>query len=403
LPTTDVALERSDVFNTSSIETLRSSKEPPNMTVRYGKFEMPENIVHEVDKKKPTYGRFVAGPFERGFGHTVGNSLRRVLLTALEAPAIVSVYIEGIAHEYMAVEGIVEDMTNIVLNFKGALLRRLAVQNDPDSRQPRVVTSEIDITQAMLDAGKGSVSVTIGDLVTTGPFEVINPELHLFTVTKPMKKRVNLRVAVGRGYVPSERHEVEDRIVDEILVDSAFSPVRLVNYFVERRRVGQDTDFDQLVLEVTTDGRITPVEALSFASQIGIKHLQVFDKILEHELTFEEETGEGDDDHDDLMEKMALRIDEIELSVRSTNCLSGADISTIAELVTIPERRLLEFRNFGRKSLREIQDKLLEMGLTLGMDLTAYGITEENVAEKVAEYLEEKKARLNGLVEGAAQ
>ncbi len=196
-------------------------------------------------------------------------------------------------------------------------------------------------------------------------FEVVNPDLHIFTVTKPFRRQIDLRVALGRGYVPSERHIIRDKTANEILFDAAFSPVRLVNYFVENTRVGQDTDFDRLIFEVTTDGRLTPVEALSFAAQIGTKHFEVFNKIKTYSLNFDETLGEGDRDVDEMMEKLALRIDEIELSVRSTNCLSGANIETIAELVSIPERKMLEFRNFGKKSLNEIKAKLVEMGLAL--------------------------------------
>lgn len=362
------------------------------MSVKYGKFQMPDNIIFEEDKNNPNFGRFVAEPFERGFGHTVGVSLRRMMLTSLEAPAVISLQIEGVPHEYTAIEGVVEDMTNIILNTKGALLRRLPKEEDPEGRQLRSITAMLDVTQEMLDQNEGSYAVTLGDIVTEGYFEVVNPELHLFTVTKPFNKRVNMRVAVGRGYVPSERHEVEDKLVDEIVMDSAFSPVRLVNYYVENTRVGQDTDFDRLVIEVTTDGRISPKEALSFASQIGIKHMQVFDRIKSYTLTFDEEDETEESDDDEFMDKLALRIDEIELSVRSTNCLSGANIETIGQLVTIPEKNLLEFRNFGKKSLKEIQGKLSEMGLGLGMDLTKYGITQDNVHDVIAQYLEDRKA-----------
>lgn len=363
------------------------------MTVKYGKFEMPQKIVLENESATNTYARFVAEPFEKGFGHTVGNSLRRMLLSSMEAPAIISIRLEGVPHEYMAVEGIVEDMTNIILNLKGALLRKLPTQDDPYSRDTRIITAKLEITQDMIDKQKGQYNVTLGDLVKEGNFEVVNPELHLFYVTKPMKKQADIRVAFGRGYVPSERHVVRDKTSDEILVDAAFSPVRLVNYFVENTRVGQDTDFDRLIVEITTDGRLSPTEAISFAAQIGQKHFEVFNKIKSIPISFDEGHGSNDSDADELMEKLALRIDEIELSVRSTNCLSGANIDTIAELVSIPERKMLEFRNFGKKSLNEIKAKLQEMNLSLGMDLSRFGITSDNVKEKVAKYQETRKGK----------
>jgi len=362
-------------------------------SVKYGKFEMPEKINIEEHEEKLNFAKFIAEPFGRGFAHTIGNSLRRILLSSLEAPAIISVRIEGVFHEYMSIDGVIEDMTNVVLNLKGALLRRIDTEEDPYSHEPRILTTTLDITQDDIDADKGKYSVTLSDLVQDSRFEVVNPELHIFTVTKPIKKQVDLRIVVGRGYVPSERHIIRDKTANEILLDAAFSPVRLVNYYVENTRVGQDTDFDRLILEVTTDGRVTPVEALSFAAQIGTKHFEVFNQIKAFSLNFDETLGEGDRDADEMMEKLALRIDEIELSVRSTNCLSGASIETIAELVSIPERKMLEFRNFGKKSLNEIKAKLVEMGLHLGMDLGRYGITQDNVKDKIRHYQEEKKQR----------
>lgn len=363
------------------------------MSVKYGKFVLPQQITFDKKSATHTYARFVAEPLERGFGHTIGNSMRRMMLSSLEAPAIISLRIEGIPHEYMAIEGIVEDMTNIILNLKGALLRKLPMQDVSHSHEARFITTLMDITRDDLDQCDGQYDVTLGDIVSDGNFEVVNPELHLFTVTKPMKRQIDLRVAIGRGYVPSERHMVRDKTSDEILIDSAFSPVRLVNYHVENTRVGQDTDLDRLILEVTTDGRVTPHEALSFAAQIGQKHFDVFHGIQPFALSFDEGLGEGDEDKDEMMEKLCLRIDEIELSVRSTNCLAGANIETIAELVSIPERKMLEFKNFGKKSLNEIKAKLQEMNLSLGMDLTRYGISQENVRERIRQYQEERKGK----------
>ncbi len=190
--------------------------------------------------------------------------------------------------------------------------------------------------------------------------------------------------------MPSERHLMTDKVVDEIVIDSCFSPVRLVNYYVENTRVGQDTDFDKLILEITTDGRVTPEEALSFATQIGVLHLEVFQELEHHTITFEQGEMELNTDFDALMSKLALKINEIELSVRSTNCLAGASIETIAELVIMPEAEMLKFRNFGKKSLNEIKAKLEEMGLHLGMDLSKLGITRDNVKQIIIDYLSQK-------------
>ena len=176
------------------------------MTIKYGKFEMPTNIKHEEDTATPTFGKYIAEPFERTFGHTVGNSLRRILLSALEAPAIIGVRIEGVRHEYMTIEGVIEDMINVVLNFKGALLRKLPSDEEKTSRDVRILTSLVEVTQQDLDEGNGQYSVTLGDIIKDSYFEVVNPNLVIFTVTAPFKRQIDLRVAIGRGYVPSERH-----------------------------------------------------------------------------------------------------------------------------------------------------------------------------------------------------
>ena len=232
------------------------------MAVKYGKFELPTKIKVDESGRSGTYARFIAEPFEKGFGHTVGNALRRIIFSSLEAPAIMSIRIEGVPHEYMAVEGIIEDMTHIVLNLKNALLRKLPTDEEGITRESKVVSKILDISADMLDKNNGQYAVTLKDLIGLSDFDVVNPDLTIFTFTKPMTRKVDIKVAMGRGYVPSERHMLAEKGVDEIVIDSAFSPVRLVNYFVENTRVGQDTDFDRLILEVTTDGRITPEEAL---------------------------------------------------------------------------------------------------------------------------------------------
>ena len=353
------------------------------MSVKYGKFELPSKVKVEEDEDPNRKARIIAGPFERGFGHTIGNSLRRIMLTSLESPAIVSVLIEGISHEYMATEGIVEDMTHIILNIKDSLLRRLPMDDDTASRGVKTISKDLEITSEMLEAGNGFYKVKLGDIVSDGEFEVLNKEHILFTVTKPMTKKVVFKVAMGRGYKPSEAIELPNKVVDEIYIDALFSPVRIVNYFVENARVGGETDMDRLVLEITTDGRITPKEALTFATQIANLHFSVFDEMKFQTISYEEEDEEQEGDKDTLLNKLYLKINEIELSVRSTNCLQQANIDTIAELVIMPEPDMLKFRNFGKKSLNEIKAKLDEMELYLGMDLSKYGITRENVKEMV--------------------
>lgn len=362
------------------------------MPVKYGQFELPNKIKIE-ESEGDTYARFVAEAFERGFGHSVGNMLRRIMLTAMEAPAIVSVKLEGVLHEFTAIDGVIEDMTHVVLNLKNALLRKLPTDDESNARGVRIITNTIEVTPQMIEDGGGQYVVTLGDIAKGGNFEVVNPNHKIFTVTKPLSKRISLKVAIGRGYVPSERHNLRDKSSEEIAIDSCFSPVRLVNYFVENTRVGRDTDFDRLVLEVTTDGRISPKEAISFATQIGVTHLTVFDELKFHELVYESSASEQDSDRDAMMGKLSRRIDEIELSVRSANCLTQADIETIAELVVMSEPDLLRCRNFGKKSLTEIREKLDDMGLSLGMDLSRFNINTSNVKEVISQYRKENAGK----------
>lgn len=360
------------------------------MPVKYGKFEMPETIKLEERGGSACFSRFIVEPLERGFGHTVGNAMRRILLSALEAPSILSVKIEGVPHEYTGIEGVIEDMIHIVLNFKGLLLRKLSL-GEGHPREIHNISLTLDITSEMLEKAKGAYRVTAKDLFGESSYECVHPDHLLFTVTKPFCKRIDFRVSTGRGYVPAERHTRIEKEIDEIVIDSAFSPVKLVNYYVENTRVGQDTDLDRLILEITTDGRVTPQEALNFAAQIGILHFQIFHTVKTQTLHFEKGEIPSNRDREEILQKLALRIDEIELSVRSTNCLVQASIETIGELVVRPQSEMLAFRNFGKKSLAEIQAKLDELGLSLGMDLSKYGIDRDNIREILAAYREAKQ------------
>lgn len=360
------------------------------MAVLYDKFEMPEKI--SVEEATDNFAKFVTEPFEKGFGHTIGNALRRMLLTSIEAPAIISVFFDGVPHEYMAVEGVLQDMTTIILNIKNIRLRRIPLEENNDNvNHYHKLTKNLDITQKDLDDNNGQYVVRVSDLINTDLFEIVNPDLEIMTLTRPMKKKIVFRVGYGRGYVSSERHVIDDKVNGEIIIDSAFSPVKLVNYFVENTRVGQDTDYDKLIIEISTDGRITPKEALSFSAQIGIKHLEAFLNLETYSLTFQEESAEEDSDRDEILQKLSLRINEIELSVRSTNCLNSALIQTIGELVVNHESEMLKYRNFGKKSLNEIKDKLHEMGLSLGMDLSRYGINKDNIKDVLHKYEKEEK------------
>jgi len=360
------------------------------MSITYGKFEMPEII--EADKETLTncFARFVAEPLEKGYGHTFGTTFRRIMLNSLEAPAIVSVRIEGVPHEYMAVEGVIEDMTYIILNIKGSLFRFMEAKEEPASREHKMVTTTLEVTSDQIASNGGQYNVTLKDIVGESPFELVNPDHHIMTVTKPLSKRIDLRIGIGRGYVPSERHVDFEKNVDEIVVDSIFSPVRLVNYYVENTRVGKDTDFDRLILEITTDGRVSPQEALSFAAQICVEHMKAFDK-LSIPLSFDQKEVEENKSRDEIIKKLSKRINEIELSVRSANCLTNANIDTIGELVIMPETDMLRFRNFGKKSLNEIKKKLTDMKLYLGMEaeLAKFGITKDNIKEIIETHQKE--------------
>lgn len=365
------------------------------MSVLYGKFEMPENLQLEESDEENNYLKSSIEPFERGFGHTIGNNLRRVMLTSLEAPAIISVRIEGVPHEFTAIDGVVEDMIHIILNCKGALLRYLPDSENENSREVKTLTKQVEITDEMIQSAGGQYPVTLKEMLGTSNFEIMNPDHVIFTVTKPFYKKIDVKVGIGRGYVPAERIDVGERQIDEIILDAAFSPVKIVNYYVENTRVGQDTDYDKLILEITTDGRISPKEALSFAAQISIQHLSVFDKIKMKDIVVETPKVEGNKDKDELLQKLSLKINEIELSVRSTNCLAQANIETIGELVVMPESEMLGFRNFGKKSLVEIQEKLRGMGLSLNMEkeLLEYGITRDNIKSVISKFQEEQKAK----------
>lgn len=360
------------------------------MGTRYGKFELPSKIKINKKKESENVVYFIAEPFSKGFGHTLGNALRRIMLSSLEAPAIISFKMEGVSHEYMAIPGIIEDMTHIILNLKLALFRKLPSDQEKDSKSIKILVKTLEVTPEMLESSNGQYVVRLKDIIDQGYFEIVNPELEIFSVTRPMTKRIEIKIGFGRGYVSSDQHRL-DKVVDgEIVMDSAFSPVRLVNYQVGTTRIGQTTDYDRLVLKVQTDGRITPLEALIFAAQIANAHFKVFEEESFLPLTFETEEEKGDTDKDVILSKLATRIDEIELSVRSTHCLERANIETVGELIQYDEQGLLRFRNFGRKSLNEIKQKIEEFGFQLGLDLTKYGITKENVKQVMSEYKKNK-------------
>ena len=311
-------------------------------------FTMPKKLTCEESSSTNTYGKFVAEPFERGFGTTIGNSLRRVLISSIEGAAATSIKVDGVLHEFSSIPGVLEDVTQIVLNVKGLVLRS-------HSRQPK--------TLVVQRSKKGPV--TAEDITTDDTIEVINPDVHLCTLTKAQPFRMEMEVAMGRGYVPADRHRKEDQPIGTIPIDGLFSPVKRVNFSVEDTRVGQVTDYDRLILEIWTNGAMTPKDALLYASNIFQRHLDLF--VNFGVLPEEPEEEAASPVSEELLEKLRTPISELELSVRAANCLREAKLHTIGELVQKQPAELLKYRNFGKKSLAEIDELLKGMGLALGM------------------------------------
>ncbi|MDP0499083.1 MAG: DNA-directed RNA polymerase subunit alpha [Verrucomicrobiota bacterium JB022] len=322
------------------------------MAIRLGKFQLPNRLVKEEETATETYAKFTAEPFETGYGHTIGNGLRRVLLSSIEGAAIASVKIEGVQHEFQSIDGVVEDVTDIVLNLKKVLI----VSQSRDT-----VRLSIDVTR--------QGEVTAADIQADSRIQVINPSQVICTLDKPQRFLAELEVKIGRGYVPGEDNKSEDQPIGVIAIDSLYSPVRLVKYTVENTRVGQMTDFDKLILEIWTDGRITPDECIKQAAAILRHHLDVFDKVSEESVEFENEQSEVSEEQNKLRKLLNMSVNEIELSVRAANCLNNANITTVGELAMKSEQEMLKYRNFGKKSLNEIKAKLEQLGLSLGMKI----------------------------------
>jgi DNA-directed RNA polymerase subunit alpha len=310
----------------------------------------PKKLQVEAESLTNTYGKFFAEPFERGFGTTLGNSLRRVLLSSLQGGAIVSVRIKGVLHEFSSIPGVKEDVTDIILNLKGVRLK----MHGFESRSIRIVH-------------KGEGFVRAGDIITDPNVEILNPDHHIASCSKDANLEMEMIVKMGKGYVPADRNRDEKAPVGTIPIDAIFSPIVKVNFSVTNARVGQITDYDKLTLEVLTDGSVKPDDALAFAAKILKEQLTIF-------INFDEEVEEREDlepeeEREKFNENLYRTVDELELSVRSANCLKNAGIKLIGELVSRSEAEMLKTQNFGRKSLNEIKDILADMGLTLGMKL----------------------------------
>jgi DNA-directed RNA polymerase subunit alpha len=320
--------------------------------MKWKNLTMPKQLAPDPDNNDG-YGKFVIEPLERGFGTTLGNALRRVLLSSLQGAAITAVRIDGVLHEFSTLPGVIEDVTEIILNLKQV---RLKLHGDG----PKKGTIET----------KGKGEVRAGDLQVDAEVEILNKDLHLATLNRDGELRMEVEIGGGRGYVSADQHSATDRPIGVIPIDSMFSPVTKVNYTVEAARLGQRIDYDKLTVEVWTDRSILPSDAVAVAAKILRDHFQMF---IHFEEPIEEEVEE--EVNEEVMRVRRLldkSVEELELSVRSSNCLRAAEIKTIGDLVQKGEPEMLKYRNFGRKSLKEIQDILSEMGLGFGMDISRY-------------------------------
>jgi DNA-directed RNA polymerase subunit alpha len=316
-------------------------------------FQKPKRLSINTDENNPTYAQFTAQPFERGFGTTIGNALRRVLLSSIEGAAITAVKIEGILHEFSPIPGVVEDATDIILNLK-----QVPIKLHSDTVKTLYLESEAPGV------------VTSGQIQADGDVEILDKNLHIATVSEGGKLRIEMRLKIGRGYVSADKNFEEDLSIGYITVDSVHSPVKKVNYTVEPARLGQTTDYEKLLLDVWTNGCIMPMDALGLAAKLIKDHMAIF---INFEEQPEQEEEKGDKDKEVVNENLSRSVEELELSVRSYNCLKNANIRTIGELVQKSEQEMLKTKNFGRKSLNEIKEILANMGLGLGMTLDDKG------------------------------
>jgi DNA-directed RNA polymerase subunit alpha len=310
----------------------------------------PKRLVADLETLTYDYGKFIAEPLERGFGITLGNSLRRILLSSIRGTAIISVKIDGVQHEFSTLPGVVEDVTEIILNLK----------------QIRFKANLNDTVTLYLDA-EGDCEVTAADIQPNNLVEVINPDQHIATLDSGAKLDMELVVSNGRGYAPADNNQnLEQQVIGTIPIDAAFSPVKKANFYVDETRVGSMTNFERLTLEVCTDGSISAKDVVGEAANILTEHLRMF---IDFDETYVEEEEEVDEEAERQKAYLAKPVAELELSVRSSNCLEAANIVTIRDLVARTESDMLKYRNFGRKSLNEIKDILAEMGLSFGMVL----------------------------------
>lgn len=320
-----------------------------------GTIQMPERIQLDETSYSNKFGRFIMQPLEKGFGVTIGNTMRRVLLSSLPGYAITAFKVDGVQHEFSTIPGVVEDVPDIVLNLKQVRMKLV------NKKTNRVIVPL-----------KGPKEFTAGDIQTASPdIEILNPSLHVATLNSDANFELDLRIGRGVGYVVSDDNKTPDMPVGLITIDSIFSPIKNVRYFVETTRVGQQTDYEKLTIEIETDGSITPDDALAYAAKIARDHIQLFIN-FDIEPEAEQEPSAQDAEFERVRKVLLTPVDELELSVRSHNCLRAANIRTIADLVSKDEAELLKFRNFGRKSLAELSEIIEAENLAFGMDVSKY-------------------------------
>lgn len=329
------------------------------MRIRWRGLELPVRVDVEKETLTDKYGKFIAAPFERGFGHSIGNSLRRILLSSLEGSAVVSVKIDGISHEFTSIPGIVEDVTDIMLNIKNIVVKL-------NTDQPKVIKLEAN--------KKGEVKAK--DIVVDPSVEILNGDLHIATLSDDVSFNVEMEVKKGRGYVTAEENEPEEQEFGLIPVDSIFSPVRNVRYSIEETRVGRRTNYDKLIMEIWTNSVVSPEMALVEAAKVMRKHLNPFVQYFEigRELQQVEKRmgieSVPEISEEELSKKLSMPIAELDLSVRASNCLETSGIATVGDLIAKTEEQLLEIKNFGKTTLKEVKTKLTQLHLTIGMPVT---------------------------------
>jgi DNA-directed RNA polymerase subunit alpha len=321
--------------------------------MKWKSLQKPKEVRRELISEDGRYGKFVLEAFERGWGITVGNAMRRVLLSSLQGAAVVSVRIESVEHEYSTIEGVKEDVTDIILNLKKLRVKLL-------SEHPEVLRLDV--------SGEGKV--TAENIEENPSVEILNPDLHIATLSGNATLSIEMRISDGRGYVPADELKEEDAPIGQIAIDANFSPVSKVAFHVADTRVGQRTDFNRLELEIWTDGSIHPEDAMAYAAKLLVDHFELFIN-FEGDLDTAEEIIH-DEEKTRIANLLRMRVDELELSVRSSNCLRMANIHTIGDLVRNKEAEMLKYKNFGRKSLVELNDVLSSMGLGFGMEVDSY-------------------------------